>query len=107
MMNCSSVLVLNTWDMNLNFERYFSSPPSCPSWLTQLQQQDWQRGGIVVWDANLRIVAHLHAGYALELLEHIQGSETWKTIGLVISSPGCQIIWRSYKILFQVSPTVY
>lgn len=87
MMNCSTVLVQNTWGVHLNFEGYFSSPPSCPSWLTQLQQQDWQRRGIVVWDSDLRIVAHLHAGYALELLEHLQGNHVWKTNGLVIGSP--------------------
>jgi hypothetical protein len=87
MMNYSTVLVQNTWGVHLNFEGHFSSPPSCPSWLTQLQQQDWQRRGIVVWDADLRIVAHLHAGYALELLEHLQGNHIWKTNGLVIGSP--------------------
>jgi hypothetical protein len=72
MMNCSTVLVQNTWGVHLNFEGQFSSPPSFPSWLTQLQQQDWQRRGIVVWNAELRLVAHLYAGYALELLEHLQ-----------------------------------
>ena len=40
-----------------------------------------------MWDANLRIVAHLYAGYALELLEHLQGNHVWKTNGLVIGSP--------------------
>jgi hypothetical protein len=76
--------------MHLNFEGHFSSPPSRPSWLTQLQQQDWQRRGIVVWDVDLRIVAHLYAGYALELLEHLQGDAAWKTNGLVIGSPAYQ-----------------
>jgi hypothetical protein len=90
-MNCSTVLVQNTWGMHLNFEGNFSSPPSCPSWLTQLQQQDWQRRGIVVWDADLRIITHLYAGYALELLEHLQGNDTWKTNGLVIGSPAFQL----------------
>ncbi|MBK8618423.1 MAG: hypothetical protein IPN96_15175 [Anaerolineales bacterium] len=40
-----------------------------------------------MWDANLRIVTHLYAGYALELLEHLQGNDTWETNGLVIGSP--------------------
>jgi hypothetical protein len=91
MMNCSTVLVQNTWGMHLNFEGHFSSPPSCPSWLTQLQQQDWHRRGIVVWDADLRIVAHLYAGYALELLERQLGNDAWKTNGLVIGSPAFQL----------------
>jgi hypothetical protein len=91
MMNCSTVLVQNTWGMHLNFEGNFRSPPSCPSWLTQLQQQDWQQRGIVVWDADLRIVAHLYAGYALELLEHLQNNDARKTNGLVIGSPAFQL----------------
>jgi hypothetical protein len=90
MMNCSTVLVQNTWGVHLNFEGHFSSPPSCPAWLTQLQQQDWQRRGIVVWDTDLHIVAHLYAGYALELLKHLQGNNVWKTNGLIIGSPAFQ-----------------
>lgn len=46
---------------------------------------------MVVWDANLHIVAHLHAGYALELLEHLQGNSAWKTNGLAIGSPVFQL----------------
>jgi hypothetical protein len=91
MMNCSTVLVQNTWGVHLNFEGRFSSPPICSSWLTQLQQKDWQRRGIVLWNADLQIVAHLHAGYALELLEHLQGNDTWKFTGLVIGSPAFQL----------------
>jgi hypothetical protein len=44
-----------------------------------------------VWDADLRIITHLYAGYALELLEHLQGNDTWKTNGLVIGSPAFQL----------------
>jgi hypothetical protein len=91
MLNYAKVLDQNTWGVHLNFESCFSSPPSCPSWLKQFQQHDWQRRGIVLWDADLRIVAHLYAGYALELLEHLQGNEAWKTIGLVIGSPAFQL----------------
>ena len=76
MLNYSTVLVQNTWGVHINFEGHFSSPPSWPSWLTQLQQQDWQQRGIVVRDADLHIVAHPYAGYALELLEHLQGNDT-------------------------------
>ena len=71
MLKHSSVLNNNFWGAHLNFEGYFTSPPASPSWLTPLQQQDWQRRGIVVWDADYRIVARLYAGYALELLEHL------------------------------------
>jgi hypothetical protein len=99
MLNYSTVRVQNTWGLHLNFVGYFSSPPSCPSWLTQLQQQDWERRGIVVWDADLRIVAHLYAGYALELLEHLHGNDEWKTKGLIIGSPAFQLSTSSNSSL--------
>lgn len=91
MMNCSTVLVRNTWGMHLNFEGYFSSPPSCPSGLTQLQQQYWQWRGIVVWDADLRLVTPLYAGYALELLEYMQANEDWKSNGFLVGSSTYQL----------------
>jgi len=91
MQNLSTVLDQTTWGIHLNSENYFASPPNPPSWLTQLQQQDWQRRGIVLWDAELRIVAHLYASYVLELLEHLQGDSAWKAMGLVIGSPAFQL----------------
>ena len=91
MQNHSTVLDQITWGIHLNFEGHLASPPSPPSWLTQLQQQDWQRRGVVLWDADLSIVAHLYAGYALELLEHLQGDSSWKAKGLVIGSPAFQL----------------
>lgn len=91
MQNHLTVLDQTTWGIHLNFEGYFASPPNHPSWLTQLQQQDWQRRGVVLWNADLRIVAHLYASYVLERLEHLQGNDTWKTEGLVIGSPAFQL----------------
>ena len=91
MQNHSTVLDQITWGIHLNFEGHFASPPPPLSWLTQLQQQDWQRRGVVLWDADLSIVAHLYAGYALELLEHLQGDSSWKAKGLVIGSPAFQL----------------
>lgn len=91
MQSHSTVLDQTTWGIHLNFDGYFASQPNCPSWLTQLQQQDWQKRGIVVWNANLHIVAHLYAGYALELLEYLQGTDAWKFEGLVIGSPAFQL----------------
>jgi hypothetical protein len=39
----------------------------------------------------LQIVAHLYAGYALELLAHLQGNDAWKPNGLIIGSPAFQL----------------
>lgn len=91
MQNYSTVLDQTTWGIHLNFEGYFASPPPPPSWLTQLQEQDWQRRGVVLWDADHRIVTHVYAGYALELLEQLQDNSAWKTKGLVIGSPTFQL----------------
>lgn len=91
MQNHSTVLDQTTWGIHLNFEGHFASPPNHPSWLTQLQQQDWQRRGVVLWDADSRTVTHLYAGYALELLEHLQDNSAWKTKGLVVGSPAFQL----------------
>ena len=91
MQSHSTVLDQNTWGVHLNPEGNFASPPDCPAWLTQLQQHAWQRRGIVLWDANLRIVAHLYAGYAIELLEYLQANDVWKTEGLAIGSPVFQL----------------
>jgi hypothetical protein len=91
MQNHSTVLDQTTWGIHLNSEGHFTSPPNPPSWLTQLQQQDWQRRGVVLWDADHRIVAHLNAGYALEILEQLQDNSAWKTKGLVVGSPAFQL----------------
>jgi hypothetical protein len=73
--------------MHLNFDGHFTSPPGFPTWFTPLQQQDLQRQGIVVWIADLRVVTHLYAGYALEILEQMRATDTWKSNSLVIGSP--------------------
>ncbi len=99
MMNCSTVLIQNTWGMHLNFEGRFCSPPSCSPWLTQIQQQDWQRREIVVWDAELRIVTHLYTGYALEVLENLQTNDAWKSNGFLIGSLTYQLSSRGTETL--------
>lgn len=95
MQNYSTVLDQTTWGIYFNFEGYFASSPKPPFWLTQLQQQDWQQQGVVLWDETLRIVAHLYAGYALELLEHLHNDTVWKINGLVIGSPAFQLSTNS------------
>lgn len=91
MMNYSTVLDQTTWGVHLNFEGHFASPPGFPAWLNPLQRQDWQRRGIVVWDAELRVVTHLYAAYALEILERIQDNNAWESNGFVIGSPTFQL----------------
>ena len=98
MQNHSTILDQTTWGIHLNSERHFASPPNHPFWLTQLQQHDWQQQGIVVWAAGPHIVAHLYAGYALKLLERLQGDDTWKTEGCVIGSPAFQLSTNSVSI---------
>jgi len=90
-MNCSTFLNQNTWGVHLNFEGRFNSPPASPAWLTPLQQRDWQCRGMVIWDAALRVVAHLYAGYALELLEQMRTNNAWHSNGFLIGSPMYQL----------------
>ena len=77
----------NTWGVHVNFERFLASPPTSPNWLAPLQQQDWQRRGLVVWDADIRLVTHLYARHALDVLEHMKAIEEWKASGFLLSSP--------------------
>ncbi len=86
-MNCSTVLNQNTWGVHFNFEEHFTSPTTSPAWLTPLQQRDWTCRGIVVWEASTRVVAHLYAGYALEILQQMRVTETWRSNNFVIGSP--------------------
>jgi hypothetical protein len=86
------VLNQSNWGVHINSEKYFAPPPDCPDWLTPLQKQDWQNRGVTVWDANLRIVTHLYARYALNLLKDTQDTNTWQASGLVIGSLTHQII---------------
>lgn len=94
MRNCSIVINQTIWGIHLNFDEYLASPPSFPDWLSDLQQQEWQRKGIVVWNANLRIVTHLYASCALELLEQMLENDEWKSNGFIIGSP-------TYKLSFE------
>jgi hypothetical protein len=90
-MNCSTVLNKNAWGVHFNFEEQFTSPTTSPAWLTPLQRRDWQCRGIVVWDASIRVVAHLYAGYALELLDEMQANDAWQSDGFLIGSPTYQL----------------
>jgi hypothetical protein len=87
MLNIPPFLNQLTWGVHLNFEGYFTSPPTCPDWITPLQQQDWHRQAMVAWDANLYVVAHLYAGHELEILKHMRANNNWGKSGLVIGSP--------------------
>lgn len=71
MTNYSTVLDQTTWGVHLNFEGHLTSPSGFPAWINPLQRQGWQRRGIVVWNADPRMVTHLYAEYALGLLEQM------------------------------------
>jgi hypothetical protein len=44
-----------------------------------------------VWNVELRLVAHLYAGYALDVLEHTRATDEWKLGGFLIGSPTRQL----------------
>lgn len=92
MLNPSPVLNQLTWGVHLNFGGHFTSPFICPDWSMPLPQQVWHRQGVVVWEANVRIVATLYARHALEILEHMRVNNTQKENGLIIGSSSFQLL---------------
>jgi hypothetical protein len=81
------VLNRDTWGAHINMTKYTESAPKFLDWLNSLQKQEWLHRGLVVWNANTRVVTHLYVNYALNILETIRETDTWKINGLVIGSP--------------------
>ena len=85
------VLNQNTWGMYINSVRHLAPPPEYPDWLNPFQKQKWQDRGVIVWDANHRVVTHLYASYALKILAHMREEDSWKTSCFIVGSPAYQI----------------
>lgn len=77
--------------MHINSGRYLAPPPEYPDWLNPLQRQEWQQRGFVVWDMKHKVVTHLYASYAIQLLDHMRENDSWKTSCFIIGSPAYQI----------------
>ena len=74
-----------TWGFHLNETIYSLACPPCPKWASFREQQKWSEIGVVVWDALICRVNHLHGSQAVHiLLDHVQQSDTWEKEGLLV-----------------------
>lgn len=61
-----------TWGFHLNETIYLSSCPPCPKWASSWEQKNWYKLGVVVWDARINRITHLHGSQAANILEQSQ-----------------------------------
>ncbi len=76
---------------------YSLSCPPCPKWANSWEQQNWHKLGIVVWDARVHRVTHLHGSQVVHILEQSQQSEDWKKEGLLVGEVAYHITIPSHK----------
>jgi hypothetical protein len=85
------------WGFHLNETIYSLSCPPCPKWANSWEQQNWHKLGVVVWDARVHRVTHLHGSQATHILEQAQQSEAWKKEGLLVGEVAYHISIPSHK----------
>lgn len=85
------------WGFHLNATIYSLSCPPCPKWANSWEQQNWHKLGIVVWDAQVNRVTHLHGSQAIQILEQSRQSESWKKEGLLVGEIAYFITIPSHK----------
>jgi hypothetical protein len=72
------------WGFHLNDTTYSISCPPCPKWANSWEQQNWHKLGVIVWDARINRVTHLHGSQAVHILEQSRQSDSWKKEGLLV-----------------------
>jgi hypothetical protein len=85
------------WGFHLNEAAYSYSCPPCPKWASAWEQQTWHKPGVVVWDANVNRITHLHGNQAFHILEHLRQSDSWKNEGLLVGEVAYSIKIPSNK----------
>jgi len=85
------------WGFHINESIYSSFCPPCPKWAKSLEQQNWHTLGVVVWDARVNRITHLHGNQALQILEQSRQSESWKNEGLLVGEVAYHITIPSNK----------
>ena len=61
------------------------------------EQQKWSEIGVIVWNALISRVTHLHGSQAIHILDHVQKSDTWKKEGLLVGEVAYYVIIPSNK----------
>jgi len=79
-----------TWGYHMNDSIYTLSCPPYPKWAKKFDQQDWNKLGVVVWDAEIQRITHLFGSQAMRILEVSRESKAWRKKGLVVG----EIVYR-------------
>ncbi|MBI4762835.1 MAG: hypothetical protein HZC39_13105 [Chloroflexi bacterium] len=69
---------------HLNETIFSVSSPPCPNWASSWEEENWHKIGVVVRDARVKRVTHLHGNQALHILEQSRQSKSWKKKGLLV-----------------------
>jgi hypothetical protein len=57
-----------------------------------LQQESWNKSGLIVWEAKSKKVARPSATEALSVLEHLRTDNAWTEHGVVVGEPTTRIV---------------
>ena len=77
------------WDARINSRR--GQKADCPAWADQLQQETWEKQGLVLWDHQSREITRLTATQTLSLLSYLRSTDDWRQGGLVVGEPSVQV----------------
>ncbi len=80
----------SSWGVRVNASEW-PRRTDAPQWAKTGQRDKWQETGLILWDHDHQQITHLAAGYALELLEHLQAESEWRQTGLVVGTPAHEI----------------
>jgi hypothetical protein len=77
------------WGAHINLTNKSTFP--CPDWADLHAKSEWDKSGIIIWDkAGSRIIRLWHH-QALDLLDDLRESSSWRNDGFLIS-------WNSYSL---------
>jgi hypothetical protein len=91
-MNENYVYERTTWGIHLILKE--NSPyPLYPEWANKKDTHSWKSSGVVVWDRVAHRILCLSPHQALDVLDDLRESSTWKSDGILLS-------WNSYSLPF-------
>ncbi|HAX70908.1 MAG: hypothetical protein KPEEDBHJ_00059 [Anaerolineales bacterium] len=93
----NTVISEPAWGYHMNDSIYTLSCPPCPKWAKRFDQQNWNRLGVVVWDAQTQRITHMFGSQTIRILEDAQKSKAWKKKGLVVGTIAYRITMPADK----------
>lgn len=84
--------------IHINQKHYSKFDLDAPDWAKDLPHLPWYAEGVVIWDANQRIVINLNYWQAMELLDTLKNDSTWST-------EGCEVSDEYFKISIDLKQT--